>query len=228
LSARARRFFGCILPLFIAIFGCGAMLMAGYAGQVFVQVVETEDAAMAPLLPQGVRAFVDATAFWADPPRPGRVVYINSPDGRLLRHLVAQPGDTLEIRRGRLILNDLPCDGRPHPEVAAQSDAAGGAEAGAASGAETDVAKGEGEDEEPPTCTFVFQGEPADFGPLTLGEDEFFVLAEDAAAADSRSWGPLAREALYGIALFTVNDDFSFDAIATPEPDTAEGAEGES
>ena len=186
------------------------MMMAGYAGQVFVQLVETEDAAMAPLLPQGARAFVDATAFWADPPRPGRVVYINSPDGRLLRHLVAQPGDTLEIRRNRLILNDLPCDGRPHPEVMANTG------------------NSASDDDEPPTCTFQFQGEPADFGPLTLGEDEFFLLAEDASAADSRSWGPLAREALYGIALFTVNDDFSFDAIATPEPDVAEGAEGES
>ena len=194
------------------------MMMAGYAGQVFVQIVEAEDAAMAPLLPQGARAFVDATAYWADPPRPGRVVFLRAPEGRLLRHLVAQPGDTVEIRRGRLLRNDVPCDGREHSLTSTAKGDATDSDAAAQGEGGEDAASNESKPASK-VCYFRFQGEPEDFGPLTLAENEYFVLAEDVAALDSRAWGPVAREAIYGIALFTVADDFSFEAITTPAPD---------
>jgi signal peptidase I len=48
------------------------------------------------------------------------------------------------------------------------------------------------------------QGEQAfpDFGPLTVPEGSYFVLAEQPEAADSRQWGPLAPEAIFGVTTF--------------------------
>lgn len=111
MSARAQRFFGCILPLLLAFFGCIAVLMVGYAGQVFVQLLTVPDAAMAPALEPGWSVIVDNTAFWTVEPQRGETVSVRRPEGLVFRRLVALPGETVEIRAGAVLVDGLPCDG---------------------------------------------------------------------------------------------------------------------
>lgn len=191
MSPRARRFFGCVLPLAIALAGCGGALMLGYAGQVFIQAIEVDDAAMAPLIEAGSTVIVDNTVFWDLSPGRGVVVSVASPEGPALRYLVGLPGDTVELRAGRLVLDGVVCDG-------VQRLAGGG------------------------SCWFA--GQPAegqagpDFGPLTLGPDDWFVLAQRFDAPDSRVWGPLRRADIFGAARFSTRDMRDFDPLRTPAP----------
>jgi signal peptidase I len=46
------------------------------------------------------------------------------------------------------------------------------------------------------------RGTGPDFGPLTLASDEFFVLADDREQVDSRTWGPLKRDQIFGEPMF--------------------------
>jgi signal peptidase I len=46
------------------------------------------------------------------------------------------------------------------------------------------------------------RGTGPDFGPITLGSDEFFVLADDREQVDSRTWGPLKRDQIFGEPMF--------------------------
>jgi len=62
-------------------------------------------------------------------------------------------------------------------------------------------------DGRPPPVRDHPHGEGPEFGPLTLGPGEYFVLAEDRSAPDSRTWGPVARERLFGVPTFWYTDD---------------------
>ncbi len=195
MSPRARRFFGCVLPLSIVLVGCGVTLMVGYAGQVFLQAIEIEDDSMAPLVEPGETVIIDNTVFWADPPGRGLVVSVPRPDGEIaIRRLAAIPGDTVAIEAGRLVLDGVPCDGHsPRPNGRpCWHDGAGPA--------------------------------PEDFGPLTLGPDEYFVLAHRWDAEDSRRWGVLTRAEIFGVARFRTRDLTqvgAYDNVATTEPPLA-------
>jgi signal peptidase I len=104
-SPRARRYFGCLLPLALAVTGCGAFAMLVYAGRAAVLVVEAPDAGMVgsqPLIDPGQEIIVNNTAFWAEAPIVGNVVLVGSPDGHTLRRVVGVPGDTLTVRDGRV------------------------------------------------------------------------------------------------------------------------------
>jgi signal peptidase I len=59
-----------------------------------------------------------------------------------------------------------------------------------------------------------------DWGPVQLGADQFFVLAQNPDAADSRTWGPITRDQLYGVATFYFTDqDRSWNVVdPTPTP----------
>lgn len=161
MSPTARRYFGCFLPLVLAVLGCGTSLMAVLASRAVAQYVPVPDAAMAPSLPVGSDALVFYTLIWATEPRVGTVAQIGAPDGRAFRRLVAGPGQTVAIAGGRLLV-----DGEP-------SDPAANA-----------------------------TGTMADMAPLRLADDAYFVLADDRAFPDSRAWGPIARDAVYGEPLF--------------------------
>jgi signal peptidase I len=58
-----------------------------------------------------------------------------------------------------------------------------------------------------------------DMPPLSLGPDEYFVLAEDSGHEDSRLWGPLRRRDIYGVATFYRSAQTSgWQVVVTPEP----------
>jgi signal peptidase I len=75
-------------------------------------------------------------------------------------------------------------------------------------------------------CFFAMaEGErPADFGPLVLGPEEYFLLANRADAEDSRSWGPLPRAAIFGIVRFNLAEDnpLLWESLETPVPEPTE------
>ncbi len=79
---------------------------------------------MRPTILEGERIFVNRLAYdlklphtkirlarWADPER-GDIVICRSPadDTRLVKRVVGVPGDRIELRNGRLVLNDRPVD----------------------------------------------------------------------------------------------------------------------
>jgi signal peptidase I len=158
MSPNARRFFGCALPLVLALGGCATCAMVAYASQIFVVVTPARDASMAPVLEPGANVVVDNTAFWSAQPVLSELVWVNSPEGRIFRRVAGRPGETVEVRSGVAVVNGVPLD-QP--------------------------------------CA---SNEGAEFGPLTLGPDEFFVLADDRSQPDSREWGPLTRRDLFGSA----------------------------
>lgn len=164
MSPSARRFFGCIVPLTLALFGCGTFFVLLGAGRAIAQARTVEDDAMAPVLEKGWEATVFYTMVWAEEPRAGIVTDLLGPDGRAFRRIVALPGDTVQIEDGRLLVN-----GR-HADPARNA-----------------------------------RGDMSDFGPLTLRAQEHFVLADDRDFPDSREWGPILRENIFGSPLF-VND----------------------
>lgn len=189
MSPRASRFFGCVLPAALALFGCGSCLLLGYAGQVFFALVPVADEAMAPYLRSGDRVLSDNTAFWEDPPGRNRLASLEAPDGVAVRFVIAGPGDTVEGRDGRVYVNGQPCDG-------------------------------EGRDAKGLACglELIWQGPgAADFAPLTLPADGFWVMATSKDAADSRVWGAVDRERFFGQVLLRVGDGLRLEAVDLPE-----------
>jgi len=172
MSARARRYFGCLLPLALALFGCGALAMLGYAGQIFVQIERVPDGAMAPVLRPGWQVVVDNTAHWTADPARGTVVLIARPGGRAFRRIVGLPGERVEIAGGTLRVNGATCDGATpiHDAICNPGGTPG--------------------------------QRLADLAPLALAPGAYFVMAEDWTAADSRAWGPVPRADIFGIPIF--------------------------
>jgi signal peptidase I len=181
MSARARRFFGCVLPLTLALFGCGAVALLGYAGQIVFQLVRVDDRSMLPVLEPGWTVLVNNTAFWAQRPLRGSIVSLSGEEGIEFRRLFGVPGDTVEILGGEVYLNG-----------------------------------------EPSRVFNRAHGDASDFGPLELGRDEYFVLAEDRTYDDSREWGPVPGDDLYGVAMFYFPEGsrspFPVDPTAVPSP----------
>ena len=50
-------------------------------------------------------------------------------------------------------------------------------------------------------------GTGPDHGPVTMGPDDYFLLADDRTMADSRVWGPLPRGKIFGEPLFANEGD---------------------
>lgn len=187
MSARARRFFGCVLPVALMLFGCGSVTLLAYAGQIVFQLVRVDDRAMMPVLEPGWTVVVNNTAFWAQSPLRGTIVSLAGEDGLVFRRLYGLAGDTIELRDGEVYLNG--------------------------------------------TKSRVFNrahNKSEDFGPLELGPDEYFVLAEDRTYDDSREWGPLSRDELYGVAMFYFpqgsRSAYPVDPTAEPSPTLEPGS----
>lgn len=189
MSPRASRFFGCVLPAALALFGCGSCLLLGYAGQVFFALLPVADEAMAPVLASGDRVLSDNTAFWEDPPGRNRLASLDSPEGVVIRYVIAVPGDVVQGRDGRVYVNDQPCDGQSRDAK------------GLACGLE-----------------LIWQGAGVeDFGPLTVPAGSFWVMASSKAAPDSRTWGPVARDRFFGQVLLRAGEGLRLEAVDLPE-----------
>jgi signal peptidase I len=178
LSPAARRYFGCVLPLLLCTFGCGTVLLAGYASRVAVQVSHVRDASMAPLMVPGWTVIVNNMAYWTDEPRVGHVVTVGHDGNWYLRRIVALPGETVEVKDGKIIVDGKPRDPGYTPH-----------------------------------------GVGPDAGPITLGPTEYFVMADDREAPDSRVWGPIERDDIYGLAVFQMDRQRNFlPVLVTPTP----------
>lgn len=180
MSPRARRFFGCVLPVAFLLGACGVFAMLVYSAQAIVHVDEVRDASMAPLLRPGMSVLTNNTAFWYEDPYRPAIVTVGRPEGRVLRRIVGLPGETVEIRDGRVL-----ADGQGVWRLA------------------DDLAF-------------------PDAGPIDLGPEQYFLLAAQPDAPDSRTWGPVPRAKVYGVATFfrrSARDGWrALDTDPTPEP----------
>jgi signal peptidase I len=88
------------------------------ARALLVEAFKIPSESMTPTLMRGDHIFVDKLAYQLRDPRRGEVVVHQGRDGRdFVRRLVAVPGDTVELRCGRLILNGQVVTGATTGEV---------------------------------------------------------------------------------------------------------------
>ena len=194
MSTHARRFFGCFLPMVLAAFGCLVVLMMGYAGRVFVQVETVDSGDMGAPLHLGWTVIINNMTFWTTDPRPGNIVSVYRDDRQWLRRIVGAPGESVTVQGGRLLVH-----------TASRSRRSTAPEAGVA------TIDGLG---------YIVWGTArgADFAPVTLAEDQYFVWADHRTDEDSRTWGPLPRRSIYGRAWFLRRPDGGLEAVAGGPP----------
>ncbi len=125
-------------------------------------------------------------------PRRGDIVTFHSPvDGsRLIKRLVALPGDTVEVRRGRLVVNGEPAR---YSDVVAVAEPLG-------AGLVVDALRAT---EQLDSRRHAVQRLPAfagrDFGPAVVPPEHYFMLGDNRDnSADSRVIGFVPRERLIG------------------------------
>jgi len=131
------------------------------------QPVKVEGTSMAPLLSDQERIFINKFVYRFEPIERGDVVVFWYPLDRsksFIKRVVGLPGDSVEIRAGRLYVNGKEL---MEPYV-------------------------------PPNYL-----DGASYPPLTLPEDNFFVMGDHRDSSnDSRVFGPVSRQFIYGKAVF--------------------------
>ena len=162
---------------------------------------------MRPTLLEGDLVFVDRLAYdlkvpltdlsllRLGDPRRGEIVIFHSPrDGkRLIKRVVALPGDRIEMRAKHLIINGEQADYLPEAAALAGGDTN---EPGLAVGAERFVESlGTNRHE----VQFLFPTAHDDFGPVTVPPDQYLMLGDNRDnSADSRFFGFVPRHLLIG------------------------------
>jgi len=131
------------------------------------QPVKVEGTSMAPLLSDQERIFINKFVYRFEPIERGDVVVFWYPLDRsksFIKRVVALPGETVELRAGRLYVNGK-------------------------------------ELTEPYVPSSYLDG--ANYTPLTIPADSFFVMGDHRDSSnDSRVFGPVARQFIYGKAVF--------------------------
>jgi len=157
---------------------------------------------MKPTILEGDRIYVNKTAYglrtpftlqwlarWATPARSEIVVCFSPKDGtRLVKRVVGVPGDTLEIKGGRVYVNGAPCSYDAIDDAHKQALLEGVDHA--------DIRQVEREkltDADPhPVMFFTRKGRfaPRDFGPVVVPERSYFLMGDNRdESGDSRSFG---------------------------------------
>jgi len=161
---------------------------------------------MKPTILEGDRVFVNKLAYdlkvpfttwhitqWGNPQRGDIVVFFSPKDGtRLVKRVIGLPGDTVELRNERLIINGQPVDyAAPAPEMAAQL-----------SGPERD--RGVFATEKLPArphAVMAINGVQAmrTFAPVQVPEGHYFMMGDNRDNSfDSRYFGTVARSQIVG------------------------------
>jgi len=171
---------------------------------------------MKPTILEGDRIFVNKLAYdlkvpfttrhlaqWSSPRRGQIVVFYSPHDGRrLVKRVVGLPGDTIELRRNRLILNGEPVDYRPLAEEllrdVSPADRA------------VQVFAGEQLPGRPHAVAAIPQvSAKRDFGPIVVPAERYFKMGDNRDNSfDSRYFGTVERKSILGQATSVV---LSFD-----------------
>jgi signal peptidase I len=171
---------------------------------------------MKPTIVEGDRIFVNKAAYdlrlpftrvrllrWAEPQR-GDIVVLFSPDDgkRLVKRVIGVPGDELELRRGKLFINDQPAGYGPL-DPALVSDLAPG-ERNTFTFVEEEIG-----DDGHPVMLAPWPSSTSYYGPVTVPPAHYFVMGDNRSRSrDSRVFGFVARPAIVGQATAVV---FSLD-----------------
>jgi signal peptidase I len=131
------------------------------------QPVKVEGTSMSPLLSDQERIFINKYVYHFEPIERGDVVVFWYPldhSKSFIKRVVGLPGETVEIRRGRLFINSKQID---EPYV-------------------------------PPN---FFDG--SSYGPVHVPAGQYFVMGDHRDSSnDSRVFGPVPRQVIYGKAVF--------------------------
>ena len=160
---------------------------------------------MIPTIMEGDRIFVNKLAYslrfpfsqwhlleWSGPDHGDIVVFLSPDDGkRLVKRVVGVPGDTVELRHNRLIVNgeyaeyeQLPVEDPELQDLARQHVRFVQERLG---------------DLEHQVTWFPFRPSARNFGPQRLSDDEYFMMGDNRDnSRDSRFFGTVAREQIVG------------------------------
>ena len=83
--------------------------MIGFGVRTFgFELITVRGDAMRGTLAEGDIALVKKAVYYTGKPARGDIVAVSSPDGKLIRRVVALPGETIEIKGGITYVNDEP------------------------------------------------------------------------------------------------------------------------
>jgi signal peptidase I len=143
-------------------------------------------------------------AQWGDPQRGDVAVFFSPADGdRLVKRVIGLPGDTIEMRQDRLLVNGQPI---AYNAISRTSDAS------------TIHATEELPGRPHPVQILTDRMALRTFGPLTVPEGHYFMLGDNRDNShDSRFFGPVPRDQIVGRAT-NVIASFDLDRWACPRP----------
>lgn len=156
-----------------------AIFLAALIHLFLAQATIVRGQSMQPNLRPEERLIMEKLSYYFQAPRHNEIVVLDMPESRalIIKRVVGLPGETVEIHQGRLLV-----DGRAvvPMEVVGQGL----------------QAHTSGEDGRPAPSFADFH---ADYGPVTLAEDVFFVLGDNRDNSnDSRTFGPVHRDYIRG------------------------------
>jgi len=167
---------------------------------------------MKPTILEGDRVYVNKLAYdlkvpfttwhlveWSDPGRGDIVVFYSPYDGkRLVKRVIGLPGDTIELRNNRLILNGRPVAYEAF-DGAALADLSGSDRASHLFATEELPGR--------PHAVAAWPAVPArrDFGPALVPPGRYFMMGDNRDDSfDSRYYGPVERKRIVGRATLAV------------------------
>ncbi|MCY3898430.1 MAG: signal peptidase I [Caldilineaceae bacterium] len=156
-----------------------AIFLAALIHLFLAQATIVRGQSMQPNLRPEERLIMEKLSYYFQAPRHNEIIVLDMPGSPalIIKRVVGLPGETVEIRQGRILV-----DGR---EMAYTKAIQPGLAA---------LPAGEVSQPDPGSREFL-----ADYGPVTLAEDLFFVLGDNSHNSnDSRTFGPVHRDYVKG------------------------------